>query len=233
MLENNCQPIYNKSDYAILLRATDKIGCVCSFCDKPFFAIRREVTRAIEGKRGICCSVSCASNLKAIKRGHELSTPLICTHCKKEYSGKRDKRAKNNFCSKSCAATYNNINKQKGTTRSKLEGFIQDELSMRFPDLAVVYNEKTIIGSELDIYIPKLKLAFELNGIFHYEPIYGKDKLEKIQNNDDRKFQACLEKGISLCIIDTSSQSYVTKKTSKKYIDIVLGVIEQARIELA
>ena len=81
-------------------------------------------------------------------------------------------------------------------------------MSIQYPNLEIHYNRKDAINSELDIYIPELELAFELNGIFHYEPIYGAEKLQQIQNNDDRKFQACLEKGISLCIIDTSSLKY-------------------------
>ena len=36
------------------------------------------------------------------------------------------------------------------------------------------------INSELDVYVPSLNLAFELNGIFHYEPIYGEKKLNQI-----------------------------------------------------
>jgi len=68
-------------------------------------------------------------------------------------------------------------------------------------------------------------LAFELNGIFHYEPIYGQNKLNQIQNNDNRKFQACLENNIELCIIDTSSQTYFKPKTAQKFLDIITNLI--------
>jgi len=73
-----------------------------------------------------------------------------------------------------------------------------------------------------------LKLAFELNGIFHYEPIYGPKKLSSIQNNDHRKFQACAEAGISLCIIDTSGQTYFKESTSQKYLDIIISIVRDA-----
>lgn len=33
---------------------------------------------------------------------------LICSNCNSEYNGYKDKRTINNFCSKSCAATFNN-----------------------------------------------------------------------------------------------------------------------------
>lgn len=78
------------------------------------------------------------------------------------------------------------------------------------------------------IYFPSLKLAFELNGIFHYEPIYGSDKLSSIQNNDHRKFAACHEAGISLCIIDTSKQTYFKPKSSQRFLDIITMTVTAA-----
>ena len=94
-----------------------------------------------------------------------------------------------------------------------------------YSNLDFIFNSKNAINSELDIYIPALNLAFELNGIFHYEPIYGVKKLTSIQNNDNRKFRACLEKGIELVIIDTSNQIYFKEKSSKKYLDIISNII--------
>lgn len=135
-------------------------------------------------------------------------------------------RRKNNFCSKSCAATFNNKNKTHGIRRSKLEAWLESQLTSLFPELEIHFNQKDAVGSELDIYIPSLKLAFELNGIFHYEPIYGSDKLAQIQGNDNRKFQDCIEQGISLCVIDTSSQKYFKSKTSQKYLDTIKSKID-------
>lgn len=66
-----------------------------------------------------------------------------------------------------------------------------------------------------------------MNGIFHYEAIYGEDKLEKIQNNDNRKFAACLEKGIELCIIDSSSSVHFKPERDIKYLNIIKSIIEQ------
>jgi hypothetical protein len=77
-------------------------------------------------------------------------------------------------------------------------------------------------------YIPEIKLAFELNGIFHYEPIYGTEKLNQIQNNDNRKFQACLEKEIELCVIDTSWIKHNTLPRMNKVLDIVEEVIKKS-----
>ena len=65
-----------------------------------------------------------------------------------------------------------------------------------------------------------------MNGIFHYEPIYGENKFNQIQNNDNRKFQACLEKGIELCVIDTSGLKYFKPDNAKKYLDIIENILK-------
>ena len=152
-----------------------------------------------------------------------------CSNCGKVFtpSTNIDKRSKskNRFCCQSCAASYNNKHKTSGIRRSKLEKWLEEKLTILYPNLEIKYCDKTAINSELDIYIPSLKLAFELNGIYHYEPIHGQNKLEQIQRNDANKFQLCQENNISLCIIDTSQHTYVTEKSSKKYLDIIVEII--------
>jgi len=71
-----------------------------------------------------------------------------------------------------------------------------------------------------------LDFAIELNGIFHYEPIFGTEKLGKIQNNDNRKMIACYEKGIELAVIDTSSVTHMSKKSKIKYWNIVKDILD-------
>jgi hypothetical protein len=132
------------------------------------------------------------------------------------------------FCNHSCHATYQNTHKTKGTRTSKLEVWLQGQLRTLYPDEEILFNDKTVINSELDIYFPRLKLAFELNGIFHYEPIYGKEKLTQIQNNDQRKFLLCQQKGISLCVIDASKENYFKVERSKRYLDIIKNVLAEA-----
>jgi len=100
-------------------------------------------------------------------------------------------------------------------------------LVSKYSNLDFDFNGKKAIQSELDIYIPSLKLAFEINGIFHYEPIYGQDKLDRTVSNDQRKFAACSENGISLCIIDTSGLSYFKPKKAQKFLDIITRIIDQ------
>ena len=111
--------------------------------------------------------------------------------------------------------------------------YIQKQLLEKYPSLTFLFNDKTAINSELDIYIPSLKLAFELNGIFHYEPVFGENKLQKIQENDENKFQKCINNNISLCVIDTSSQKYFKEQSSQKFLNIIIEVIEKHSQQLA
>lgn len=117
--------------------------------------------------------------------------------------------------------------KRTGTKRSKIEVWLEQELSARYPSLVIYYNKKDAIGSELDIYIPELSLAFEINGIFHYRPIFGKEKLLSIRENDKRKSLACEESGIELWSINISSLKSFSKVKAKKYLLMLVKVIDQ------
>jgi hypothetical protein len=198
----------------------DKLPLECEQCHKVFYSYKRYILD--KRSKNSFCSFTCLgiSNRERVK--------LNCKNCDKEIykTPSQIKKTKNNvFCNKSCAAIYNNCHKKYGYRRSKLEIWIENNLTNLYPNLSILYNNKEIINSELDIYIPSLSLAFELNGIFHYEPIYGSDKLSQIKNNDNRKFQACLEKNIELCIINTSSFGYFKEEKAKFFLSIITNLI--------
>ena len=207
----------------------------CFICDNVFGKSKSElqheykkaISKNISGMKLFFCTQQCFGKYTSIN-----NIECNCTNCGIKII-KRPcdfKKIKNAFCSKSCAATYNNAHKKHGTRRSKLEVYLERRIKEVYGDTFAIFNNKEIINSELDIYIPSLKLAFELNGIFHYEPIFGKEKLQSIKNNDDRKFQACLEKDIELCIIDTSTHKYITDKTCSKYLEIIENIINKKLI---
>lgn len=209
---------FEKAKYNTLLK------CQCKHCLKDFKISKKRIKDALNPnltKSADYCSRKCLSNSRINK------SICICVNCKITFEKKPSEVTKNNFCSKSCAATYNNKNKTHGTRRSKLEQWLEEQLTTTFPELEIHYNQKSAISSELDIYIPSLNLAFELNGIFHYEPIYGVNKLNQIKDNDISKSKACHEAKIDLCIIDTSQQTYVKPSTSQKYLDIISNIIKE------
>jgi len=203
--------------------STQLLSCICYNCNNEFQILKKNITQELKNNRGRnkFCTWKCRNEYKFTKKY------VNCANCNIKFLKQLNqiKKSKNNFCSRSCNATYNNTHKTTGNRRSKLEQYLEIELTKLYSNLDIQFNNKEIINSELDIYIPSLKLAFELNGIFHYEPIFGGDKLNQIQNNDQRKFQACLEQGIELCIIDTSRQINFKEKSSQKYLQIIFNII--------
>lgn len=202
----------------------------CQFCKNTFVVPKFRIDSNIRnfGYSQKFCSRKCNCQAHKTNNPTRINLPNVeCKYCHKIFHKliSNCKRTKNNFCSKSCSAKYNNTHKTNGTRRSKMEIWIEQELYKLYPTTEFQFNKKDAINSELDIYIPSLKLAFELNGIFHYEPIYGKNKLDEIKTNDTRKFQACLERGIELCIIDTSSVINFKEKKSIKFLDIIKNII--------
>lgn len=211
------------------LKSTDAVPLQCYQCECTYTKPKNSVMRALspsgikrDGSVKKFCSQLCY-NLYRHKR-----TKVLCANCDKEFEKNNCeiKPDSNNFCSRSCSATYNNLHKTKGTRRSKLEQWLETKLIAEYPKLKILYCDKTAVNAELDIYIPSLKLAFELNGIYHYEPIHGPDKLMQVQNNDHRKFQACLEYGIELVIIDTSTLKYFKERNCIKYLDIIKNIVD-------
>lgn len=209
-------------------KSTDTLPLQCKHCGKTFYVYKKMIKYAMSHKEKCSCeycSLNCfhTSTKKRIK--------VKCEHCGKEFEIKNSEysrsKSKHFFCSKSCAAYYNNTHKKYGFTRSKLELYLKSKLNELYPQIEILYNDRKTINSELDIFIPKYNLAFELNGIVHYEPIYGKDTFEYIQNKDKNKFQLCQEKNISLCVIDTSSLKYFKEQRAEKYLNIITEIINQ------
>jgi hypothetical protein len=202
----------------------------CDVCNRDFVRTKKNIqTNCKKGYNLHCCSSLCTSKLAHIGKGDNGRVDIVCKNCSKVVSKKYHEanRVKNSFCSQSCSAIYFNATKKFDCRVSKLEKWLQSKLTEAYPNICFLFNKREAINSELDIYIPELKLAFELNGIFHYEPIYGSDTLERTRNNDDRKFQACAECGISLCVIDSSKQRYFKESTSWVYFDIIKNIIDQ------
>lgn len=198
------------------------VTLTCTRCKCTFSRLKSTHEQAMRRGRKIYCSPRCNS----LTQQEQGTQTVTCDWCNASVIKVNSQISKHNFCNRSCAASYNNAHKTHGIRRSKLEIWLEGQLQTLYPSLEILFNRKEAINSELDIYFPALNLAFELNGIFHYEPIYGPEKLASIQNNDHRKFAACAEKGIELCILDVSTMNYFKPTKGQKFLDIITNIID-------
>ena len=159
----------------------------------------------------------------------QLPQKLECEYCYKEVYKLpcNIRQNKHHFCSLSCSSKYMQKNKSSGTNKSKVELYIKQGVISKYPKLKMSFNNRSLLGKELDIYIDGLRLAFEINGIFHYKPIFGLEKLQKTQQNDRYKCKQCNKLGITLVVIDVTFMNVFKEDKSKKFLDQVIAQIEE------
>lgn len=151
-----------------------------------------------------------------------------CEHCNSNFLKKQSacNDSPKHFCSRKCSCAFNHKNKKIGTRISKLEKWIQAMLIAKYPNIEFRFNRCDTIKSELDIFVPALKLAFELNGVVHYRPIYGSKKFNQIQANDRKKCILCQSNGINLYQLDTSSIKTFSPLSGQWVLDFVCEMID-------
>ena len=217
------QPLYTESEFKAS-QSRQLLPLRCLHCTQTFHRTKHDIQIGLlkhRREKNDFCSNGCQ------RRFQNPPIAVKCDQCHHPFEKKPSEinKSTHHFCCLSCAANWNNAHKKHGTRVSKLERWLQDQLSLLYPDFEFHFNRTDAINCELDIFIPSLRLAFELNGIFHYEPIYGPEKLASIQNNDSRKSQACHERGIELCIIDNSSMRNFKPLKAQKFLDIIKNII--------
>lgn len=157
----------------------DNIKIQCAVCQQIFARLKKNILKNYTHRKSF--NEFCSDACKGAQRTKDAHISVECLNCKSIFLKSKGqlRKTQNSFCSSSC--TFNNKNKTHGTRRSKIEIYLEQQLTLLFSNLEIQYSNKQIIGSELDLYIPSLKLAFEIQGIFHYKPIYGQEKLKQIQ----------------------------------------------------
>ena len=167
--------------------------------------------------------------------------PLQCLMCGKIfYKTKReilrvtrnpDSRTKMDFCCRSCSAQYLNLFYRH---RSKFELFLEDyfiqNLPEYLPNLPMVFNCRDLFDEphEVDLYFPTIKVAVEINGRHHYEPIHGMDRFNETIKNDNAVASCCYEQGILLVVFNTSEMGHFSMQKGEQYakplLDIIVGL---------
>jgi hypothetical protein len=215
--------LFSKEEYESA-KNSDLLQCKCEFCSKTFYTSKRHISFEIKHNRNQVRFCSRICFIESTKK--KPVTCLVCGKNVKRRQVKRSSRTSNKFCCRSHAAYYNNTHKTTGIRRSRLESFVSRELEQRFDKILFLFNNRSAIGYELDIYIPSLAIAFELNGIVHYRPIFGEEKFKNIQRVDNEKSLRCGNVGVHLYIIDTSSQQKFTEDSSACFLQRIVNVIE-------
>jgi very-short-patch-repair endonuclease len=60
------------------------------------------------------------------------------------------------------------------------------------------WNRTIAAPYEIDFFFPDLKLAVEINGITHYEPVFGEEQFKKRQKADRKKRELCRKQGVKV-----------------------------------
>jgi hypothetical protein len=195
----------------------------CENCGELHYKAQCEILRGLRKSKKFFCSQKCLFDCQTTRQA------VVCANCNTPFLKlpSQISKTKNNFCSKSCAATFNNKNKKYGTRRSKIEILIEDMLRTQYSDLLFLCNQKDTIGSELDFYFPDLKLAIQINGPLHYKPIYGQKKLDQIQRMDEEKRVVCRAQNIKLVELDYSEDKYLNKKKITERLNEIKIILEE------
>ncbi len=104
---------------------------------------------------------------------------------------------------------------------SRIERFVRDELISR--GFVVEFHRKHVVSSEqleVDILLPELNIACEIDGIFHTLDIWGEERFLRGQERDNKKNGLLMSAGINVIRIITKSSTI-----SIKYMNDVLNVI--------
>lgn len=82
---------------------------------------------------------------------------------------------------------------RKSKHRSEFENQIVCLIRQWLPKAIIIQNDKTLIGRELDIYLPEYKLAIECNGTYWHSELNGRGRSFHLE-----KTKLCIENGIHL-----------------------------------
>jgi hypothetical protein len=127
-------------------------------------------------------------------------------------------------CSLVCFRVLQKYFKNWGSSRSKLEIEVEVALKKIF-HFEILFNKKTI-GYELDIDIPCLDLAIEINGPTHYKVIFDEEKLLRTQKLDKEKAAECLRLNKHLIVINVSEDKNL-KIVRQQRINEIIEIINK------
>lgn len=114
---------------------------------------------------------------------------------------------------------------------SKTERYVSAALEEE--GYGVIIHARNLIQSqalEVDMFVPDLKTAVEIDGPSHFEPVWGSEKLMKQQSADTAKQGLLLNNGYVLIRVRQRDKSMSVKRM-KDVFDLVLSELRKIEVE--
>jgi hypothetical protein len=228
-LSKKCKNIFCSRSCSAIFNMEKKFGksykTNCNTCQKDLI-IPPKIYFAKRNKDTFYCSSACIpKKIKTVKPPKttlcnypkipyithtKIKQNIVCPQCDQVFLSKEHKQTKHGkrFCSKSCRMKYFNIHHHvySKVNTSYPENYLFSLLTAEFPNLNIQKNNRTFLqcGLELDIFIPQLNLAIEINGPVHYKPIFGEERLATVKQKDQIKILELRSKQVQLIVLDVS-----------------------------
>jgi hypothetical protein len=109
---------------------------------------------------------------------------------------------------------------------SKLEHFVVSELINRGFQVEF-HKEQSLLNEKvhLDIWLPKLNTAVEIDGPTHFEPIWGEEHLKKTQKTDNIKDGLLLNAGC--CIVRLRQKKNLSKTYGLRLVSDLVEILNK------
>lgn len=114
---------------------------------------------------------------------------------------------------------------------SKLEKYLYEELLSA--GYHTEFHKERILANQnlhLDIFLPTIGIAIEVDGLSHFEPIWGEDTLEKNKRADQTKAGLLLNAGIILIRVQCTKKT-LSNKYKRDLLKKVLETLEKLKID--
>jgi very-short-patch-repair endonuclease len=113
------------------------------------------------------------------------------------------------------------------TDGSALEKYLLKELLKK--KYKIIYHKEHMLRNiylHIDLFIQSLSTAIEIDGPSHFEPIWGEERLKKVQAADKQKTGLILSEGLCLVRIQ-QKQSSITQRYQREVLKNLVSVLSE------